>query len=428
MKKISPLTISAIVVLISGLPVFAASEVANINASIQESLSLTLGSESLDFNIEDDLLNTQTLVVSATTNNATGYTISFNVNNEYDDLKHFNTLVDESIPTLLEEVLTDNFSEKAWGYSTDGLSFSPASILAKNVFSSTRKGSGSYDFIVGIRAPLDMVAGSYENELIFTAIANPEPEGTFDYLLSTNGVERVNNYYPMQSLTPEICTKVDNGEKTRMIDLRDSKIYWVGKMADGNCWMTQNLDFVISSSGTTLYPETSDVLAEKTITASGKECFSQNQFFTAASGTPQDYDTIGGENAYHYYGGTYYYYSIATAKSSVVNNEATESICPANWNLPPIDKFTNLMDIYDITSTTEFTYTAKGRGAPLYMGGTGNTWSGGGIANGNSATNYISSTQKSDDSSKYLRFFNGVISVTEKNGTYGFSIRCVVGE
>ena len=56
----------------------------------------------------------------------------------------------------------------------------------------------------------------------------------------------------MQDMTPEICknTKAKNGASTvtpgnevtkQLIDIRDGKKYWVAKLADNNCWMTQNL-------------------------------------------------------------------------------------------------------------------------------------------------------------------------------------------
>lgn len=32
-------------------------------------------------------------------------------------------------------------------------------------------------------------------------------------------------------------------QQYQMMDKRDNKIYWVAKLADGNVWMTQNLDY-----------------------------------------------------------------------------------------------------------------------------------------------------------------------------------------
>lgn len=47
----------------------------------------------------------------------------------------------------------------------------------------------------------------------------------------------------MQEMTPAICAKVRVGTSEQLFDRRDHKTYWVAKMLDGNCWMTQNLAF-----------------------------------------------------------------------------------------------------------------------------------------------------------------------------------------
>ena len=56
------------------------------------------------------------------------------------------------------------------------------------------------------------------------------------------------NFYRMQDMTTDICNSVSqNGEvtSTQLVDIRDNKLYWVTKLKDGHCWMTQNLDFDI---------------------------------------------------------------------------------------------------------------------------------------------------------------------------------------
>ena len=62
----------------------------------------------------------------------------------------------------------------------------------------------------------------------------------------------------MQHMTPEICSSASIGDTKRLIDYRDDKVYWVAKLADDNCWMTQNLDLDLTS-GESLTSELSDV-------------------------------------------------------------------------------------------------------------------------------------------------------------------------
>ncbi len=61
----------------------------------------------------------------------------------------------------------------------------------------------------------------------------------------------------MQDMTHDICanTKDSNGNTNitpgnevtkQLIDVRDGKKYWVSKLADQNCWMTQNLAYDIT--------------------------------------------------------------------------------------------------------------------------------------------------------------------------------------
>lgn len=65
----------------------------------------------------------------------------------------------------------------------------------------------------------------------------------------------------MQEMTPEFCASVtmeSPGNTARLQDTRDGKYYWVAKLADGNCWMTQNLELDLKS-GQLLEPQTSNV-------------------------------------------------------------------------------------------------------------------------------------------------------------------------
>lgn len=64
----------------------------------------------------------------------------------------------------------------------------------------------------------------------------------------------------MQDMTPEGCAASSENDTKRLIDKRDGKYYWVAKLKDGNCWMTQNLELDLTS-GVELTPADSDVSA-----------------------------------------------------------------------------------------------------------------------------------------------------------------------
>ena len=59
-----------------------------------------------------------------------------------------------------------------------------------------------------------------------------------------------NGITTMQEMTPQICTDALENDTVRLQDTRDGKYYWVAKLPDNNCWMTQNLDLDLSTSKT----------------------------------------------------------------------------------------------------------------------------------------------------------------------------------
>ena len=81
------------------------------------------------------------------------------------------------------------------------------------------------------------------------------------------------SYYAMQDMTTDICSLVTgDGDSTsaQLVDNRDDNIYWVTKLKDGHCWMTQNLDLAIGSTNVPLTSENTDL----STTASGSGIYS----------------------------------------------------------------------------------------------------------------------------------------------------------
>ncbi len=93
-----------------------------------------------------------------------------------------------------------------------------------------------------------------------------------DLLISGEGMVRHQVNFSsayMQDVTSAECAKVDIGQTKQLVDKRDGKSYWVAKMKDGNCWMTQNLALTFGSGTgkvSKLEPKLSDVKADWTPT------------------------------------------------------------------------------------------------------------------------------------------------------------------
>ncbi len=186
----------------------------------------------------------------------------------------------------------------------------------------------------------------------------------------------------MQQMTSTICSNASINDTAQLTDTRDNKKYWVTKLLDGNCWMSQNLALDLSTS-TALTSSTSDVSSSwtpgRTTTSSvttgsttntetyswnlgnyviinptaTTACSSNNTGLSACSGQfvavgsrtastdPNFYQKNGAtynatEYDAHYLAGNYYQWNAATAGTggTITNANASGSICPKNWKLP----------------------------------------------------------------------------------------------
>lgn len=174
MKKLTKtLTLGALILSTIPSNVFAETKTATINATIEESLSLTLSNNAINLDLTSPELMTGNITVTGKTNSANGYTISFNTNNNYNDLKHTNAQIDEKIASIRLSQTEADFPEKSWGYSVGDGIFKEVPIAPKNIFATSTIGQNSHAFTVGAKGSSNLVAGDYENELLFTIVGNP---------------------------------------------------------------------------------------------------------------------------------------------------------------------------------------------------------------------------------------------------------------
>ena len=107
-----------------------------------------------------------------------------------------------------------------------------------------------------------------------------------------------------------------------LYDIRDSNSYTIAKLADGNCWMTQNLRL---TGRRTLTSANSNVSSNWTLPAAN------TSFPTSCVNTA--YNMSSGNTTY----GNYYNWYAATAGTgtcSMSSGNASSSICPKGWRLP----------------------------------------------------------------------------------------------
>lgn len=99
----------------------------------------------------------------------------------------------------------------------------------------------------------DKPAGTYTNGITLSVVSSP-----LEVVLAPVYNEFSVDY--MQDMTSAVCSGATIGTTGQLYDKRDNKPYWVTKLADGHCWMTQNLELDLSSSKD-LTPEDSDIIA-----------------------------------------------------------------------------------------------------------------------------------------------------------------------
>ena len=291
----------------------------------------------------------------------------------------------------------------------------------------------------------------------------------------------------MQHMTPEICASASEGDTKQLIDWRDDKTYWVAKLADGNCWMTQNLELDLSTS-TPLTSELSDVTSSWTPTNStytsaqdgsasnttvaqswnlGKyvwktpnststcspdinfsEYSCASYWQDASNMTPMaTYRTDGVSvegNTYdaHYLAGNYYSWEAATAGTGHSythgGSQASDSICPKGFELPTSSSsfnstpgsFYNLFNQYGFASSTGSGANSITR-APLFFVRSGEVYPTSFMANVGVGGFYWSSVARSSSYAYYSRFYSNSVDPSGNYAAYsgsryyGYSVRCV---
>ncbi|MBR3323611.1 hypothetical protein IKG16_01865, partial [Candidatus Saccharibacteria bacterium] len=137
----------------------------------------------------------------------------------------------------------------------------------------------------------------------------------------------------MQEMTTDICNRMtestaSNDNRAILKDSRDQKQYKISKLADGNCWMVQNLAL---DGGRTLTPTDSNVVADTTLPSNIENGTpTTNTAAQIYSGVASNLDEYGSQygNLYNYMAATAL---LGTAESS---GTITSSVCPTNWQLP----------------------------------------------------------------------------------------------
>ncbi len=444
-----------------------------INFTFNPTLSISLSPNNLTIpNLSPSTTDTSNeILVNVATNNVYGYNLYATVGNETYNNTNFthtdNTDVFSSIPTTanLSALTTDN----TWGYTysldhgTTWSNYNGLPLYTTNNPTRLKKNSGSsndtINFKIAAKAGSTQPSGTYTNIINFTAITKPTPITLAD-AYTKEGKELYHGYYKMQDMTHTICEETEDiGSQLQVIDIRDDKVYWIAKLADNNCWMTQNLDLDIDDTRTYTHYDTDlgwttgDETAtwkptegHSTINFTGTtvdgwvdsntEPYSANpgdKYIYTSNSTANDttYTSLqecinaGHDDCTHYHIGNYYNWSAVVANnntSTLTSNNAPNSVCSSNWKLPmakTVNDFATLAETYDLYGPN----TSKLRISPIYFTRAG-------LFNGAIAYagyNWYWLGTPSGVSNAYAPIFYGnIFSTTNADRkSYGFPVRCL---
>ncbi len=330
-----------------------------------------------------------------------------------------------------------DFTVNKWGYKLTGDNYYP---LSTTIAPTTWETYGptknkTHTITIGAKVDSSLPAGTYATTINFTAVVNPfSPDTLADYYrvsgstmrnvvadLDGDGDTEEATLYPMQDMTPMICESASEGE-LQVVDTRDNKVYWILKAKDGNCWMTQNLDYDITATSGMMVSEDTDIavsgagymIGSNTTTKDmTDENFSWNgNNVTVFVGDPGNYyytdtwfssDDCPGTSSDNYLGCNYlkgnangkfsttaytnngthghvgnYYNKYTAYLTTIANNQnvldpstnPANSICPAGWRLP-ISSYDNeiatLVSVYSNTTSNGELADRTFTGAPLYF-------------------------------------------------------------
>ena len=241
-------------------------------------------------------------------------------------------------------------------------------------------------------------------------------------------------------------------------DNRDQKPYYIAKLADGNVWMTQNLDHDIVTTANFYTPQNTDVPSTWTAStatyATGVTTWDNTTTgnYAPQSYNPGDYCWSGAledgtpvscsQNGNHFHLGNYYSWTAAVAtndsSSYATSTDVDRSICPAGWTLPKDGSITT-------SGSLEYLVTQYGWDddsylmedpyypwdSPLYSSLSGN-WKGAGLETIGELGHYWSSVTGSYNSNgadaMFYEYYDHNSSFYPASSFYrynGLSVRCV---
>jgi uncharacterized protein (TIGR02145 family) len=291
----------------------------DINLTVGDALSLTLDKTALDLSATINTFVSGTINAVVTSNSQYGYTLTLEDKDNNTSMVHTNENVSSVVTSNFDgEKTSATMDNNTWGFSLDSTNFSkipvngsPVTLKRTNTVMTAASETTAVDF--GAKVGM-LTSGVYTDKVVFTAYVNGQDDSGND---------------DMQSFS---CDTMAVGETTTLTDSRDNNTYGVAKLADGNCWMTENLRLVgprtLTSADSTVTADF-DLPASSTIAEWTYERVNQTDNLYNVPMLHQS------DNSSY---GVYYNWYTATAGTGdatlMDSLTASSSVCPKGWRLP----------------------------------------------------------------------------------------------
>ncbi len=355
----------------------AAESSAEVETIVRPVLAITTDESLLNFTLSPlsgGSSESKPVIATVDTNSTGGYELYFSSEDNATAMTS-TTASDTIVSDFNSAVTLANMGVNKWGYSLDNTNFNKIPTLAnqtkiKDLDHYPTSNERNTTVNIGIKIDDTIDSGVYSKVVKFSAIAHASPTPNLNRLVDLTSMQDPNlaqycadTYTPTKDATEIDWDRTFFGDlvpRASVQDSRDGKYYLISKLADGHCWMSQNLELALDS--------TTPLTNEKTDLNSKASWTPENSTLTEVptSTTWPKSNSTASSAAYSYYpiasdryyqggitksstptastteynwekAGTYYNWYAATAGSGtyvMTSGSATDSICPKGWMLP----------------------------------------------------------------------------------------------
>lgn len=273
-----------------------------VSATINPVVSVALDTSDISFSLIPTSLGVfESKPINATvdTNSAGGYELYFSSeDNETNMINSLSSITDVVASDFTGTVTSETMAANKWGYSLNNKDFSKIPTLntqatLRNIDHNPSTAERITPVNIGIKIDASLSSGMYSKSIVFSALAHEDLSPLAPVIGST-----------MQSFT---CSELPNlGDSTVLTDTRDGNRYTVKKLADGNCWMTENLRLI-----------------DKTISSADSN-LSEGETWTIPASSASGFEVQNTNNAYldSAYGGYYTFYTATAGWEQAVHRVA----------------------------------------------------------------------------------------------------------